>query len=187
MSWVLDCLAETDGHRRDLHVYRSEVADALSRPRRMSAAKVQTHACRMDVGGRLQQWYFTRCYLLARTQMQRGCMRKCENVRKSTRRASTALSTAVTRLTTRRAHIVQHIASHYTHLIAKVAGFVSHFVLGPIGITPTACMNHLSPPTAALTCHPLLKSGVLGAFLCEIVSVAVSVCLYSFPGVRCQI
>ena len=61
MSWVLDCLAETDGHRRDLHVYRSEVEDVLSHPQRMSAAKVQTLACRMDVGGRLHQWYFTRC------------------------------------------------------------------------------------------------------------------------------
>ena len=115
-------------------------------------------------------------------------VRKCPKCkRKSTRRPSTALSTAVTRLTTRRAHIVQHIVSDYTHLIARVAGFVSQRVLGPIGITPTACMNHLSPPQAALTCHPLLQSGVLGAFLCEIVSVAVAVCLYSFPGVHCQV
>ena len=85
-------------------------------------------------------------------------------------------------------HTLCNTLCQTTHISSRgFAGFVSQRVLGPIGITPTACMNHLSPPQAALTCHPLLQSGVLGAFLCEIVSVAVAVCLYSFPGVHCQV
>ena len=65
MSWALGCLAETDGHRRDLHDESSVVRLKMSStvlPHHPSATALrhecchgQTHACCTDVGGRLQQ------------------------------------------------------------------------------------------------------------------------------------